>query len=127
MTVELDLSDAVIEQPTVKADRLRLITNQKKIWIDRVGNTHTVNLISIRYVKNLRAYLLRNSGLYLESYLWRAFLGAPYPRGEVAQDAVESAIAELEEMKPKTWMKHQPLYRQLLLREWRWRRKHDPT
>jgi hypothetical protein len=119
--MELDLRDAMVRE--APADRLKLLTEQKKIWIDYYGTRHFVNLMPIRYVRNLRRWLARRALINHERYIWRYYIKVGHPYGDAANDAFEEAANLAMDEKPRVWLRQQPLYRQLLIREWRARGK----
>jgi len=118
--MKLDLSDANLTLKPAKADRLTLITCQKKFWIDFNGTQHYVNLMPINYVRNLRRWMKKRAYLIHDYYLWRWYLGVHTQyMGDAAQDAFDLAASMAFDENPITWIRQQPLYRQLLIREWR--------
>lgn len=118
---KLDLSKAIDHnRKPAKANRTRLITDQNVIWIDFDGKTQYVNLMPIRYVRNLRRWMAKRAEMIQDRYIFGeiAFASA-FVSGMHANDEFDLVMSEVMGMPPRVWLREQPLYRQLLIREWR--------
>lgn len=96
----------------------RDVLSQDEVWYPKTGDPIRVDEMSLRYKKNVLAFLERRAPTLKAAYEWRMIAG-PQPSGDAAQDAFDSAMGELFEMQPIKWLYRTPLVERLeqLVRE----------
>ena len=88
---------------------------QDQVWTDVEGVTRPLDYMTHRHRANLRAWLIRNApGLMAQQEAQLVGLSR-FITSEHATDDLEHAMATLQEMPPRVWLREWPLYRRLTL------------
>lgn len=90
------------------------LLGQGEIWVDSQGVTHKIDEMEPRYLQHVRAFLLRNGRALAEQAYARVAFG-PQPSGDMACDAVDAILRELEEatLNPEPWLERSALIQAL--------------
>lgn len=100
---------------------LAALSDERCLWTDREGRVWAVDEMDASHVANLRRWLARRAeSLKVAEEL--GFLSFPAPTADAASDAYEDAFDWLLRTPARRWLRESPLYRALLVREWRDRR-----
>lgn len=94
---------------------------QDDIWVDGQKQVHRIESMDVRHAQNVLGYLLGGDRpLILLDSILNSLLGSPVPNGEMAQDALDSEMERLMQMRdaPREWLKEQPLLVALQQRAW---------
>lgn len=98
------------------AERVNAIEllGQGRIWVDADGAEREIATMDLRHVQNVRNYLMRNGSELAEQAYARVAFG-PQPSGDMACDAVDSMLSELEDaaQNPEPWLARSPLFQAL--------------
>lgn len=86
------------------------LLEQEELWIDGQREEHAITQMSDEHLANLKGWLLRNAPGLLFKRIADAYGFASHLNGEMAQDAMDSEISELEEKNPYLWMEERPLF-----------------
>lgn len=86
------------------------LLGQDEIWIDKEGRRLAISEMTPTHCQNVRNFLMRNSGGFLDT-LYHRILDGPQPHGDMASDGFDGVLAELEEASkdPVAWITGQPL------------------
>lgn len=93
------------------------LLHQDEIWVDSQGNTYQVAEMELRYVRNVRDFLLRNGRMLAEQMYAKVAFGMQ-PSGDMASDAYDAILEELTDatMDPRPWLERSELVRALSAR-----------
>lgn len=113
-----DGSKRAAQEATLERLNRRNVLMQDKVWYPKDGDPVRLDEMSLRWKKNLLAFLDRRASALHESAV-NAVIFGPRPGGDAACDAFDSMFDELMETRPTTWLYDQPLVVRLeqLIRE----------
>lgn len=99
--------------------RVYCLLEQADAWIDANGRRHQIDEMSVRYKANVVAFLERRAARLADFYGYGELIDySRHPAGgEMAQDAVESALADADRARmeqPVEWLRGTRLVRRLL-------------
>jgi hypothetical protein len=86
------------------------LLHQDEVWIDREGRTHSLDHMTTRYLRNLRAFLMRRAKGFLDWEIDEMVYG-PQPHGDAARDAFEAELDWALRADPQEWLAETELVR----------------
>lgn len=96
----------------------RLLTQSDR-WVDRGGELHDLDAMSVRYKANIVGFLERRAVGLADFYSYGeilSFSGPLGPSGEMAQDSLDQALEEADRERradPLKWLRSTPLLQRL--------------
>lgn len=100
--------------------RRRAVLSQTEVWYPREGDPVRLDDMSLRWKRNLLAFLERRAPRLKASAEWQLVGWASSDRiGEHAADSLDAVLSETMDTLPLTWLYRQPLVERLeqLIRE----------
>lgn len=96
----------------VEKDRRRSVLWQDEVWFDKSGSEFRLEDLSLRWKRNILAFLDARAPMLQASWLARTCLG-PQPSGEAATDAFDQMLDEAMSESPTKWLYQTPLVERL--------------
>lgn len=106
--------------PTLTKEQLieqwkrRHVLSQTEWWYPKQGDPVRLEAMSLRWKRNLLAFLVRRAPALHKSAAWEMVLAAgTHNGGDMAQDALDDIAADLMDAEPLVWLHEQPFVRRL--------------
>lgn len=89
------------------------VLEQDQVWYNREGDEILLEDMSLRYLKNVLAFVERRAAFLKARAEAQLLFWCGQPHGDMAQDALDSILAEVLDQEPTTWLYGQPLVARL--------------
>jgi hypothetical protein len=89
------------------------LLDQDKIWIDGLGLTNQLEDMSNEHLVNLKGWLIRHAPNFMLALMSDMYHAASHMNGEMAIDAIDGEIRQLEQQNAYLWMEERLLYRKI--------------